>query len=186
MLTKLQKQKINHFFLVCDVDRDAHLTAADLDRVARNLAAARGHAEGSPPHQRVRERYGAWGDAAAPFMIEGRLSMRAHLAWHEALLADRAGADRVLGGIAEVIFDLLDDNGDGRISSEEFASFYRAYEIAEGVAGQAFARLDRDGDGSLSREEVLAMTREFYLSDDPNAPGNWLFGPWDGAPVAPA
>ena len=36
---------------------------------------------------------------------------------------------------------------------------------------------DRDGDGYLVREELLQNVEEFYGSDDPGAPGNWLVGP---------
>jgi hypothetical protein len=44
-------------------------------------------------------------------------------------------------------------------------------------SSEAFRRLDRDGDGELSHEEFRAAIVEFYLSDDENAPGNWLLGP---------
>ncbi len=185
MFTKLQKQKINRLFTVCDANGDGYWEVADLDRVARNLAAIRGHAEGSPYHQALRARYGAWGEAAAPFMTDGRMTMRAHLAFHEAAFGDRATFEGVLGAIADMIFEVLDGDGDGRISREEFASFHRAYEVAEEVTAQVFPRLDTDGDGTLSRDEVRVVVGQFYQSDDPDAPGNWLFGPWSDAPVEP-
>ncbi|MFD6877298.1 MULTISPECIES: hypothetical protein [unclassified Streptomyces] len=40
----------------------------------------------------------------------------------------------------------------------------------------AFAKLDTDGDGTLGREEIRRATEEYYTSEDPTAPGNWLFG----------
>jgi Ca2+-binding EF-hand superfamily protein len=44
-------------------------------------------------------------------------------------------------------------------------------------SSDAFRRLDRDGSGKISKEEFRAAITEFYLSDDENAPGNWLLGP---------
>jgi hypothetical protein len=34
----------------------------------------------------------------------------------------------------------------------------------------------RDGSGELSYAEFRQAIVEFYLSGDPNAPGNWLLG----------
>lgn len=33
-----------------------------------------------------------------------------------------------------------------------------------------------DGDGNLGRDEIRRATEEFYTSEDPQSPGNWLFG----------
>jgi hypothetical protein len=38
-------------------------------------------------------------------------------------------------------------------------------------------KIDRNYDGLLSKEEFLPLLEEFYYSDDPNAPGNGIFGP---------
>ena len=43
-------------------------------------------------------------------------------------------------------------------------------------ARNAFRYLDRDGDGYLDVAEIVKAVEEFYLSDDPDAPGNWLLG----------
>ena len=42
---------------------------------------------------------------------------------------------------------------------------------------RAIRALDRNGDGVLDQEEVQQALREFYTSDDPQAPGNLIFGP---------
>ncbi len=38
--------------------------------------------------------------------------------------------------------------------------------------------MDTDGDGSISRREFIRTVREhyLYLSDDPDAPGSFLYG----------
>ncbi|MFD5619714.1 hypothetical protein [Streptomyces yangpuensis] len=43
---------------------------------------------------------------------------------------------------------------------------------------EAFHRLDRDGDGTVDPAEIDAAVVEFFTSDDPNAPGIWLYKPF--------
>lgn len=50
------------------------------------------------------------------------------------------------GGDARLDFDLIDTNGDGKITVEEM----------EAHRANRFAEQDTDGDGSLSKEELLA------------------------------
>jgi Ca2+-binding EF-hand superfamily protein len=50
--------------------------------------------------------------------------------------------------------------------------------VTEAEAADAFRRLDLDRDGYLSREEIFQNMKEYYFTDDPNAPGNWFFGPF--------
>jgi Ca2+-binding EF-hand superfamily protein len=41
----------------------------------------------------------------------------------------------------------------------------------------AFDRLDLDQDGNISVTELVEAARQYYTSTDPDAAGNWLFGP---------
>jgi Ca2+-binding EF-hand superfamily protein len=43
-------------------------------------------------------------------------------------------------------------------------------------SAEAFDRLDRDDSGVLTEDNVIEAVKEFYLSNDPNAPGNALYG----------
>jgi len=53
-------------------------------------------------------------------------------------------------------FDLLDENGDGQISVEEFAHFCADLEIDLLEAGERFNRIDTNNDGQVSFEEFKA------------------------------
>lgn len=52
-----------------------------------------------------------------------------------------------------------DKDGDGFISSEEFALMPRVSNLPEDKRGRLFQRLDKDGDGKLGREELRRMGR---------------------------
>lgn len=54
---------------------------------------------------------------------------------------------------------------------------YKALGITPSTSGEAFKRLDRDSSGQITREEFNQALFEYYLSADPEAPGNWLLGP---------
>ena len=57
---------------------------------------------------------------------------------------------------------------------------FRAWNHSEAQAREAFPKLNRNGNGGISKEEWMANLKEFYYSEDPQAPGNWL------APIPPA
>ncbi len=80
--------------------------------------------------------------------------------------------------LASQIIPLFDRDGDGKISVGDFCGFYRAYRIEDTDVLGVFRRLDLDGSGQLSRDALIELGRQFYVSEDPASPGNWLFGPF--------
>ena len=75
-------------------------------------------------------------------------------------------------------FDFFDFNKDGVISINEYVDMFMAYHIPIKYSAKAFIKLDRDGDEEVTKDELLTATDEFFKSNDPKAPGNWLFGFW--------
>ena len=49
----------------------------------------------------------------------------------------------------------------------------------DGFIERAFFRLDFSEDGLLSRVMFIQHGLSFYISDDLNERGNWLFGPYE-------
>ncbi|SEG85307.1 EF-hand domain pair [Nonomuraea solani] len=75
------------------------------------------------------------------------------------------------------VAELCDGDGDGEIGPGEFRTMLCAFGVAYDDVDEAFDRLDRAGKGALSVAELVSAAADFYRSDDPNATGNWLFGP---------
>ena len=75
------------------------------------------------------------------------------------------------------VADLCDDDGDGLIGPREFRTLLSAFGTAYDDVDEAFDRLDRAGRGVLTVDELIVAARQYYVSDDPSAAGNWLFGP---------
>ncbi|WP_416968172.1 EF-hand domain-containing protein [Streptomyces sp. 4F14] len=87
---------------------------------------------------------------------------------------------RSVGPAADLYFTLADRDGDDLLSETEFSRLYHgAFGLPRTVTRQAFAHLDTDGSGFLTREQYQQRVIEYLCLDDPDAPGNWLFGPLD-------
>ena len=69
-------------------------------------------------------------------------------------------------------------DGDGVIGKDEYRQYLTSSKIDPSVADETFAKLDTDGDGHLTRDEWEQLFLDFFLSDDPDAPGSWLWGPF--------
>ena len=79
----------------------------------------------------------------------------------------------------EAIFDTIDLDGDGEITHEEYKLFFKAWGIEPALAEAAFSRMDFNEDGRLSRSTFLQYGSNFYINDEPDIVGNYLFGPYE-------
>jgi Ca2+-binding EF-hand superfamily protein len=93
------------------------------------------------------------------------------------MAGDRGGFKRVIEPIARLNLSLCDVDGDGNLDEAEFVTLlklFNASSVAE--ASEIFRVLDTSGDGYVSLSEILDALCDFYVSEDPDAPGNSLFG----------
>ena len=103
--------------------------------------------------------------------------MEEFLESYDVTLNDESLFDQLVIQYANAVFAAWDRDGDKRLSGVEYAALLGCYNIPEKVAHDAFRRLDRDRNGYISVEELTQNVREFY-GDDPDAPGNWMAGPY--------
>jgi len=71
------------------------------------------------------------------------------------------------------VFDAVDTNKNGRMEFDEFMGFI--YTKDKALGEKVFNALDTDKSGYLDRNEVLTAFREFFFTEDPNSPANYLF-----------
>jgi hypothetical protein len=65
-----------------------------------------------------------------------------------------------------------------KISQQEWAGLLSVYNVSPVYAPLVFPKLDANQDGFLSKEEVLQLIRDFFYSNEPEAPANDMFGPY--------
>src|SRR5262245_11456527 len=182
MLTPMQNAKLTRLFVVLDADRDQKLERADFEEIVANLAESRGWLRGSHEYTVLESLYmRIWDDVKrlADSSGDGAVGLREFLTFHDHLLGSATLHQQVTMATVDVLFKAFDRDHDGHISIDDFRMFFAAYRIRDpGVADESFRRLDVGGTGRISRGDANARVEEFYFSDRPEAPGNWLFGPF--------
>ena len=181
----LQIQKLEYVFRAMDTDDDGTLTVEDFMRHADRLQEATGssRAEG----EALRQDMASWWEAFQDFSRGGDPNHVGPADWLTfwSWWLGQVAADAAVGGgealtrikaAIELAFDVVDADRDGRIALEDYAAWVRAWGF-DFDARPVFKELDTDGDGFLSRDEVVRLVKDFYLTNDPESPGNVFYGP---------
>jgi Ca2+-binding EF-hand superfamily protein len=176
MLTDVQKKKFTHLFGVIDSDSSGRIEWDDYDRIVRNIASVRGYRSDSPEFEALMGQYRADWEQAQPFVEDGGLSLENWLAYNDAMLSTPGVYDALVRTTAEMIFDTFDLDGDQKVTVEEWREFFRCHSIDPAEADRCFGSYDLNGDGYVSRSELVDLVGQFFMSSDPAAPGNKLFG----------
>ncbi len=79
---------------------------------------------------------------------------------------------------ARIWFNIVDADGNGEISLAEYKDILVAWggKEKEKEAASCFEKLDLNGDGIISKDEFVKNLKEYWLSNDPEVPGNYLYG----------
>lgn len=178
MLTHFQKKKMTHLFHFFDRDGDGFIEPKELDHIVDDLAVS--EEENEQAHQRRLQQmfHRFWKQLidAADENNDGKISLEEFVGVHEILIADSSSYQRYVYPFIESLFHLIDLDKDKRWDKKEFSHFYNLCKQTKEYAEEAFSKMDADNDGFLSHLEVIFYFREFYLSKDKNAIGNYFFG----------
>ncbi len=180
MLTDLQIRKLTRYFEVYDVDDDGRVDRSDFERVLENVRILHGVGETSTAYQELRRAYvGRWEGlrAGADVDADGGVDLDEWLLYWQRTLEDDVRYEAEVEAITDRLFTVFDTDEDGFIGPDEFCNFYGVFGLPAALARTVFIELDANQDGVISRQEMLETGREFYRGDDPEAPGNLLFGP---------
>jgi len=181
MLGNLQRQKAAHYFNLIDADSNDLIEPADFQRRADRLADAM-DVTSKAERDRLRRRVMLWWEhlsTLADANDDGRITRHEwEMYWERFKIAVSMGSNRRsierLERVARHTFRAIDRTDSGRVTAAEFSDWLAAWDI-DGHAA-VFRRLDRDDTGYLTEDDLTTATKEFYLSNDPDAPGNVLYG----------
>lgn len=175
MVSRLQRGKVTAVFRAMDADGDGLLDEPDFRAVTERWARLRGAAPGSADHERVSAIMLGWWAALstdADADGDGKVTVDEVLA----VVADLPGMLDAVVATASAMFDAADADGDDLISAAEYRSLIEAWNGCGTDTDAVFGILDEDGDGMLTRAQFTALWTQFWVGDDPIAPGNWVFG----------
>lgn len=178
MLATLHERKWVTLFGVHDTTNSGTLEKQDFEQLVRELAKLRGWQLDSSEYKNLYNKYLAYWDELqnhADKNQDEKLTLEEWLEYHRTIL-DTERKYEVIEAFSNEIFQVFNPEGK-ETSAEQWEEFFRIFDIPLIYARYVFSYLDINGNGTLSKEEVLKLLSDFYLSDDPNAPGNLFFGP---------
>jgi Ca2+-binding EF-hand superfamily protein len=174
MLTELQQQKLGHMFDAYDADKNGFLEESDFASVGQRLAAAL-----NQPQSDISNWFlGFWQGLKTVAGPDGRVTKADWLGFLDQMWSDEKVYEATIEAGIAFYFKALDANGDGTLSPVEYGKFFGAFSL-DPAMDEVFSYLDINGDGVISLEEYNQLVRQFY-GTDPNAPGNWLMGRYEG------
>jgi hypothetical protein len=178
MISDLRRRKLEKVFASIDVDQDGIIDELDIIAMAQIWCDTY---EVAPRSDGWRKIHSAalemWHDIRCCTDENGakRATRQNWVAWGETQeFAEFAETSAIPFSMA--VFDVADGDGDGRITVEEMMAAQIKSGMTAAETRHVFDRLDTDRDGLVSAPEYVQAAREFYLSDDPDAPGNVIAG----------
>lgn len=179
-MSELRTRKYHRWFQGADADGDGFLARGDLVLIGERAASAKEIPPNSPHARQLNESMDwFWTDVIAPFDRDGdeRVDRSEMTDGFHAALTDRSRYPEQVKWIADLVFDLGDSDGDGRITLIDFSQVFGAgMQIPGPDCADVFAKLATDGSGALTRPAYHDAVVEFFYGDDPGAAANHLFG----------
>jgi|KBSSwiStaDraftv2_1062776.scaffolds.fasta_scaffold36821_1 Ca2+-binding EF-hand superfamily protein len=179
MLSEFQKRKLTNLFNIHDLNHDGALERSDYVEYTNRLTGKRGVPAGSPKYEELLSQLlGFWGmlEQIADRNQDKRVTLREWFACFDQLLSSPDSAQR-MRPIGEAVFGMLDRNNDGLVTLDEYKWLFSSGGLDSSLASDSFKKIDTDHDGRITTAELSARLFEFFMSDKPDAPGTWLFGP---------
>lgn len=178
MASDFQRRKIGGVFRAMDVNQDGFLDESDFRALTERWTGMRGLATDSPDHAQLGAIMMGWWEtlvAASDADRDNQVTLDEVLA-----VVDQLGEmPEAVTGTASAMFEAIDENADGEISAAEYRQLIEAWNGCETDTDEIFPLLDLNGDGHISKDEFAELWFDFWVADDPNSPGAWVFGRFD-------
>ncbi|MEP4532027.1 MAG: EF-hand domain-containing protein [Cyclobacteriaceae bacterium] len=183
MLSEFQKQKWIHFFNILDFNKNGKITIEDFIAIAENLCVLWGVREGDEEYKEImtkcKNSWVSFTNAIPEDMVMEVHRNQVLLLADEFIGGDGKHFEEYVSHFVGEIFSQFDINNDGYISLDEYVDLFMAYHIEIRYSAKSFTKLDLNGDDMLSRDELVAAVRQYFIGDNKEERGNWLFGFWN-------
>jgi len=181
MLTDLQKRKLTKLFSMYDSDYTGVLVKNDFELMFKKLSTLRNWSKRSPRcivlENKLMKKWQGLREKADTHQNK-EVSIDEWLAYYNELLADAKTSSEMIAELIELVFDVFDQDEDGKINQQEWGQLLAAFNESPVYARLVFPALDQDQDGWLTKAEIRELFINFCYSEDPNEPANQMFGPY--------
>lgn len=182
MIGNIQNEKLNYLFRLYDLNRNGVIDYPDFTQYIENFSRIYNLESDSEKYLKLKETADAWWEKLQSEIDrdrDGELTLEEWMKFHERNIHSMVlhNDKHFLNSFVVNVFNLIDENGNGKTGKTEYTNFLRAWGVETDV-DVVFKRLDTDGDGVLTRTDYMNRLYEFYASDKPGTAGNYLFGPY--------
>ncbi|MDA0568084.1 EF-hand domain-containing protein [Streptomonospora sp. S1-112] len=162
--TLTERDRLNERFSFWDNNGDGQIDRSDFEAEAREIIRSLNEDEASPRARAVLDAYTQMWDYLASKAGKSSLNAEefAQVAEAEIISQGDAGFSRVLRPTIRAIVDLLDTDGDSRVSPDEFTRWLGAIGV-QSDSSEIFRQIDTNGNGYLTVDELLAAVRDYHL-----------------------
>lgn len=185
-MTEFQKIKIEYLFSVLDSNGNQILQPDDFTGVAENLSDILGYEKDSKLRLELKLRsYRLFVQILADIGKEEiNITLDEWRKFFSFIGSVRPQfIKRYVTRVVNYFFSLFDENGDSLINRQEYGNMFKAYGIDQEYLEVAFNKLDENSDDYINKDELINGFYDFFLSSDPESPGNWIFGNWEAQVV---
>lgn len=181
-ISDLKRAKLTHYFRAMDVTGDGLIREADYLAAADRVISVLEMDPESGDAQALKAGYERLWKTIEQADADGdhAVTVDEWVDLHYRLSLDTEQFEAVIVERGQVIIRIFDRDHDDRISLDDWQLFFRTIGFSEENFETAFRKLDRNANGYLTVDEIVSAGREFFASDDPDAPGNWLYGDYTG------
>ncbi|CAB0028714.1 unnamed protein product [Trichogramma brassicae] len=177
-LSEFRKKKLlfvfNTFF---DVNQSGSIDIKDFDLAVQKICEARGWNASHPRFQQTKDTMNKVWDGLqkrADADNDGQISREEWYSMWDEFAKNPENPLEWQRTYMDLVFDVEDVSGDGSIDETEFSQVCTTYGVVESESREAFKKLEV-GD-EVTREKFEKLWKQFFSTDDPTLPGNFIFG----------
>lgn len=184
-MKEIHRKKLTHYFNILDHNKNGKLQDDDFIGIGENVCLNLGLSLQSKEHdyfiKKSREMFQIFLKGLHKSSNES-ISLEEWLTYFDEEVYKAKNIDLIKRYIAltvKYVFDLYDQNDDGLLTIDEFTDMWTIYGIQVKYSAKSFVKLDLNHDEVISKNELVNAVKEFFISDDPSASGNWIFGDYE-------
>ncbi|CAH1639371.1 unnamed protein product [Spodoptera littoralis] len=179
MVSDFRKKKLLHVFnAFFDTNRSGGVDKKDFELAIKKITELRGYKPGDAKYKQVEDTLLKIWDglqSRADANNDGEISQDEWIEMWDQYAKNPSAAAEWQNLYCKFIFELEDASNDGAIDVEEFSSVYVSFGLDKEESVEAFHKMAK-GKQTVSFAEFQHLWKEYFVTEDQDAPGNFIFG----------